>query len=112
MKLFLQFLFLLPRNAAVLFMRVYRKLVSPLYGEVCRYYPSCSKYALETFKYQGLIKGVFLAAWRVLRCNPWSPGGIDDPLTSKHIRLVENKYGFVSFANAVETDDEMKAKNK
>lgn len=106
------YVYLLPRNTAVLYMHLYRKLISPLYGEVCRYHPSCSKYALESFKYQGLIKGTFLTVWRLLRCNPWSSGGIDDPLPSKRIRLIENKYGFVSLGGIKETDNINESGNK
>jgi len=55
----------------------YRKVISPLYGDVCRYFPSCSAYGLEAVTVHGAVKGSGLAAWRVLRCNPWSHGGID-----------------------------------
>ena len=70
---------LIPRNAAIAFMLFYRKVISPLYGQVCRYYPSCSLYALQAIQYHGAVWGAGLAAWRVLRCNPWARGGIDDP---------------------------------
>jgi putative membrane protein insertion efficiency factor len=43
----------------------------------CKYHPSCSQYAVDAFREFGLARGVVLAAWRVLRCNPWSPGGVD-----------------------------------
>lgn len=66
-----------PRMPFVWFMRLYRLLISPLYGDVCRYYPSCSKYALDAFEAQGAVRGLGLTAWRVLRCNPFSPGGVD-----------------------------------
>lgn len=73
-----QGIWLLPRNTAIAFMLGYRRVISPLYGEVCRYYPSCSRYALEVFQRQGFLVGVLLTVWRLLRCNPFSPGGIDD----------------------------------
>ena len=66
-----------PRMPFVWFMRAYRRVVSPLYGDVCRYYPSCSKYALDAFEVKGAVRGSFMAAWRVLRCNPFSRGGVD-----------------------------------
>ncbi len=72
------FLILIPRNLVVAFLLVYRKLISPLYGNVCRYYPSCSAYALGSFQQLGVIKALPISSWRVLRCNPWSEGGIDD----------------------------------
>lgn len=43
----------------------------------CKYHPSCSQYALEAFRRQGLLRGGLLATWRLLRCNPWSHGGVD-----------------------------------
>jgi putative membrane protein insertion efficiency factor len=43
----------------------------------CKYHPSCSQYALDAFRAHGLVKGATLASWRVLRCNPWSHGGVD-----------------------------------
>lgn len=70
---------LLPRNAAIALIAVYRRVVSPLYGDVCRYHPSCSCYAQGAVQQRGLVVGAGLAAWRVLRCNPWSRGGVDDP---------------------------------
>lgn len=58
-------------------LRVYRRLISPLYGDVCRYYPSCSAYALESVQRHGTVKGAWLAARRLARCHPWAPGGVD-----------------------------------
>ncbi len=72
-------LLLLPRNAVVVLLTAYRRVVSPLYGDVCRYHPSCSRYALEAVQQSGVVVGSALAVWRVLRCNPWSRGGVDDP---------------------------------
>jgi uncharacterized protein len=88
-------LYFLPRNLAVGFMLGYRKLISPLYGNVCRYYPSCSRYALESLQRRGLIVGSILSAWRVLRCNPFSAGGIDDPKPAPE-KLQLSRLGFVS----------------
>lgn len=59
------------------FLRAYRLLVSPLYGDVCRYYPSCSAYALESVQRFGAVRGSWLAARRVARCHPWAGGGVD-----------------------------------
>jgi len=58
-------------------LRVYRLVISPLYGNVCRYYPSCSAYALRAVEVHGAIKGSWLAGRRLLRCHPWTPGGYD-----------------------------------
>ncbi len=57
--------------------RGYQRIVSPWLGPVCRYYPSCSHYGYEAISMHGAAKGSLLAAWRVLRCNPWSAGGVD-----------------------------------
>jgi len=73
---------LLPRNIGILLLLVYRAVVSPLYGDVCRYYPSCSAYALQAVQLHGLVLGSVLAARRLLRCHPWAAGGVDDVPTS------------------------------
>lgn len=57
--------------------RGYQIVLSPRIGQVCRYYPTCSHYGLQAVKVHGAGKGSLLTAWRVLRCNPWSTGGID-----------------------------------
>jgi putative membrane protein insertion efficiency factor len=56
--------------------KVYQKWISPMFAPRCKYYPSCSSYALTAIQSYGL-KGVAMAAWRVVRCNPWSYGGVD-----------------------------------
>lgn len=66
-------------------LKAYRAVISPLYGQVCRYYPSCSAYALEAVTVHGSIKGSWLAVRRLGRCHPWAAGGVDHvpPRTSK-----------------------------
>ena len=59
------------------FLRAYRLLISPLYGQVCRYHPSCSAYALDAVREYGSIKGSWLAVRRLGRCHPWAAGGYD-----------------------------------
>ncbi|HEY5979038.1 MAG TPA: membrane protein insertion efficiency factor YidD [Microlunatus sp.] len=59
------------------FLKLYRLVISPLYGNVCRYYPSCSAYALRAVEVHGAVKGSYLAARRLLRCHPWTAGGYD-----------------------------------
>ena len=61
----------------VALIRAYRYTLSPLLGNHCRFYPSCSAYALEAIKLHGPIRGSYLAARRLLRCHPWHEGGID-----------------------------------
>lgn len=88
-------LWLMPRNLAIAFMLLYRRTISPLYGQVCRYYPSCSRYALEAFQRQGFLAGIGLTFWRLLRCNPWTPGGVDDAPERRAPRFSINSRGFV-----------------
>jgi putative membrane protein insertion efficiency factor len=68
-------------SLAILLVRGYRAAVSPLIpqtmGGRCKYHPSCSHYALDALSEFGFVRGTVLAAWRVLRCNPWSHGGVD-----------------------------------
>ncbi len=59
------------------FIKFYKFLISPLIGETCRYFPSCSDYSIEALKTFGLIKGIYLSLKRILSCNPWSKGGVD-----------------------------------
>lgn len=78
MSWLLQTIWLAPRNAEILLLKGYRKVISPLYGDVCRYYPSCSTYGLGQVQQRGLVLGSLLAVWRILRCNPWAQGGVDE----------------------------------
>lgn len=61
----------------VALVRGYQILLGPLVGRRCRYAPSCSQYAIEALRVHGAVRGVGLAAWRVLRCNPWGGHGYD-----------------------------------
>ena len=60
-----------------LLVRGYQRLLSPLLPTRCKYHPSCSQYALDALREYGLFRGLVLAGWRLLRCNPWSHGGVD-----------------------------------
>ncbi len=65
------------RAVLIALIRVYQLFFSPLLGNHCRFYPSCSQYAREAVERYGVIRGVWLAIRRVLRCHPWHPGGFD-----------------------------------
>ncbi len=67
------------RYLLILLVRGYQFFISPYFPSSCRYYPTCSYYAIDAIKTHGAIKGFCLTAWRLLRCNPWSAGG-DDPV--------------------------------
>ena len=71
------FLWNVPRNILILLLKAYRKVVSPLYGQVCRFFPSCSAYALEAVTVHGAVKGTWLDVRRLGRCHPWNTGGVD-----------------------------------
>jgi len=65
------------RWLAVAPIRAYQRVVSPALGSRCKYYPSCSEYAAQAIRRFGILRGLVLAGWRLLRCNPWSHGGFD-----------------------------------
>ncbi|PJJ69144.1 hypothetical protein CLV28_2601 [Sediminihabitans luteus] len=67
-----------PRALLVLLVRGYQLVVSPWMPASCKYYPSCSQYAVIALERHGALRGTRLAVWRLLRCNPWSRGGVDD----------------------------------
>ncbi len=65
------------RMLAIGLVRVYQRFVSPVFPASCKYHPSCSQYAIDALRRYGFVRGVILAGWRLLRCNPWSHGGVD-----------------------------------
>jgi uncharacterized protein len=74
------------RAVAVAPVRLYQRAVSPALPRRCRYYPSCSEYAVQAVRRFGVFRGLVLAVWRLLRCNPWSHGGVDFPEDQKLFR--------------------------
>jgi hypothetical protein len=76
----IQFVWLIPRNLFIAFIKGWRKYISPIYGDVCRYHPTCSAYGLQQVQQRGFVLGSVFTAWRILRCNPLSRGGLD-PVT-------------------------------
>ena len=65
------------RAVLIALIRVYQMGISPVLGNHCRFYPSCSQYACEALERHGALRGGWLAIRRVLRCHPWHPGGVD-----------------------------------
>ena len=72
------------RTLVVAVLRLYQRWISPAFGPRCRYYPSCSHYGYEAIRVHGAVKGTALTAWRILRCNPWTPGGVDHVPPRRH----------------------------
>jgi hypothetical protein len=76
--------------------KLYQYVLSPLLGQRCKYYPSCSNYAMGALREHGVLRGLGLAGWRLLRCNPFSNGGYDPvpprPARSGH-EHAESKVG-------------------
>jgi putative membrane protein insertion efficiency factor len=67
----------LPAVLLILLVRAYQLLVSPLLGQTCRFYPSCSAYAVQALREHGAVRGTWLTVRRLARCHPWNPGGVD-----------------------------------
>jgi putative membrane protein insertion efficiency factor len=59
-------------------LHLYRRLISPAIPNRCKYYPTCSTYAVQAVRELGVLRGPVVAAWRLARCNPWSDGGVDE----------------------------------
>ncbi|MCS7171179.1 MAG: membrane protein insertion efficiency factor YidD [Aquificaceae bacterium] len=67
------------KGIIIAFLKLWQTFISPLYPPSCRYYPSCSSYAIMALEKHGVFKGTLKAFWRILRCNPLSKGGVDYP---------------------------------
>lgn len=59
--------------------KFYQIFISPAFGKICRFYPSCSQYSYIAIKKYGAVKGLWKGMKRILKCHPWNPGGIDQP---------------------------------
>src|SRR5262245_2486489 len=76
-----------PQLAVVALLRAYKFGISPLFPPSCRYVPTCSEYAMEAVDRHGVVRGLALAIWRLLRCHPFVKGGFDPvPLRVRHFR--------------------------
>lgn len=65
------------KRLLIFIIKIYRKYVSPYKRPSCKYYPTCSQYAIEAIEKYGSFRGIFMSIWRILRCNPFSKGGYD-----------------------------------
>ncbi len=74
------------RTAATAPVRLYQRVISPVIPRRCKYHPSCSEYAVQSIRRFGILRGLVLAAWRLMRCNPWSHGGVDFPEDQRMFR--------------------------
>jgi putative membrane protein insertion efficiency factor len=67
------------RAVAVAPLRFYKRFISPLVPPACRFHPTCSEYGMQAIELHGVVRGVTMTIWRILRCNPFSEGGYDPP---------------------------------
>jgi len=74
----------------VLFVKGYQVLISPFFPASCRFYPTCSSYSIQALKKHGVLKGTFLSVNRIIRCNPFNPGGVD-PVPEEFTFFKKNK---------------------
>jgi uncharacterized protein len=75
------------RTVAVAPVMIYQRIVSPAIPRRCKYEPTCSRYAVEAIREYGILRGLVLAGWRLLRCNPWSHGGYDPVKAQRLFRI-------------------------
>jgi uncharacterized protein len=75
------------RAVAVAPVMIYQRVVSPAIPRRCKYEPTCSRYAVEAIREYGILRGLVLAGWRLLRCNPWSHGGYDPVKAQRLFRI-------------------------
>lgn len=87
---------LVPRNLVIAFLIAYRAVISPTYGDVCKYHPTCSAYGLRAAQDFGVVRGAWLTVRRIGRCHPWARGGIDDVPDPGPRRRHLTRFGFVA----------------
>jgi hypothetical protein len=84
--------------------RIYQRWISPAFAPRCRYYPSCSEYAAESIRELGPVRGLILAGWRLLRCNPFSKGGFDEVADRRLFRSTATRSGRAASPSTAATD--------
>ena len=80
------------RAVAIAPIALYQRVISPAIPRRCKYEPTCSRYAVEALREYGILKGLVLAGWRLLRCNPWSHGGYD-PVEAQRVFRIGRRAG-------------------
>lgn len=80
------------RDVAIAPIVVYQKAISPALPRRCKYEPTCSRYAVDAIRSYGILRGIVLASWRLLRCNPWSDGGYD-PAQAQRVFKIRARTG-------------------
>lgn len=80
------------RALAVAPIVAYQRVISPAIPRRCKYHPTCSRYAVDAIREYGILRGAVLAAWRLLRCNPWSYGGYD-PVEAQRVFTIGHRTG-------------------
>ncbi|MDE6833570.1 MAG: membrane protein insertion efficiency factor YidD [Ruminococcus sp.] len=97
------------KHLLIMLVKFYRKFISPLFPPCCKYYPTCSTYALTAIERFGAFRGILLTAWRLIRCNPWSMGGIDYVPEKFTFRI--KKYDYTSCDCYNQHDDDKDIQN-
>ena len=107
------FLRALPSTLVGWLLKAYRAVISPTYGDVCKFFPTCSAYGLEAVYTHGAVKGSLMAGRRILSCHPWQAGGIDPVPPGKRI-WPDGKQPFIIELNhpVIPPDDEATKEDK
>ena len=98
------------KHVMIWLVRLYKKILSPILPNTCRFTPSCSSYAIEAFEKRGFFAGFILTVWRILRCNPFCKGGYD-PVPEKGFRRVKNPEAQHTESETVASENNSEAQN-
>lgn len=98
------------KSVLIMLVKFYRKFISPLFPPCCKYYPTCSTYALTAIERFGAFRGTLLTVWRLMRCNPWSMGGID--YVPEKFTFSVKKYDYTTDDCCMQHNDDEDNKNE
>ncbi len=79
------------KSAVQFVLRGYKRFISPMMLPACKFTPTCSEYAMEAVEHYGVVRGFAMAVWRVLRCNPFSKGGLDPVVKESKAHICQNR---------------------